>query len=271
MIRLSNSKWMLIFTKLLILLVVAKGVSLLIWWSCPSEGVELSIKENYQPKYQRVNFKNMIEKDKSQADKAVKQTADGGINITNMILKALYGTKDKGYAIVAMKATPKKTSIIEIDESFRGYRLVAILPKSAKFHRDGSEFILSLDKIKETSATVENRLQDSNIAIDKPAIVSRGDISYYAKNPKQIWKDISIKEIRDGKKIKGFKVTKINPNSRFARLGLQRGDLIIKANNMHLRSYREALQIYKKIDKLDAIQIVVMRNNQEVELVYEIN
>ncbi len=31
------------------------------------------------------------------------------------------------------------------------------------------------------------------------------------------------------------------------------------------------MDIYAKIDKLDTIQIVVMRNNQEKELIYEIN
>ena len=272
MIKLSNSKFISIITKLLILLVVAKGISLFVWWYLPSDGVELNIKENYQPKYQRVDFKNMITTSKVKETSKVKQTTDSGIGITSMTLKGLYGTKNKGFVIVAMKSTPKKTSIVGIGESFHGYILKSIFLRSAKFHKNGSDFILSLEKIKNSSAiTRVKKKAIGSIGIDTPVDVSRQDISYYAKNPKQIWKDISIKEIRNGRKIKGFKVTKIDPNSKFATLGLQKGDLIIRANNVKLQSYREALQIYKNIDKLDTIQIVVMRNNQEVELVYEIN
>ena len=87
----------------------------------------------------------------------------------------------------------------------------------------------------------------------------------------KIWKNISIHEVKKNGKINGFKVNKINQNSVFAKLGLKEGDLIIKLNNKKLDSYREALKIYKHIDDLDSVQIVVMRNNQEVELVYEIN
>jgi hypothetical protein len=51
MINLSNSKMFNLITKLLILLAVAKSISLAIWWFLPSEGVELQVKENYKPKY----------------------------------------------------------------------------------------------------------------------------------------------------------------------------------------------------------------------------
>ena len=269
MIKLSNSKFILIVTKLLILLVVAKALSLFIWWYFPSDGVGLSIKENYQPKYQRVTFNNMIINTKVKESSQVKQATDSGISITNMILKGLYGTESKGFVIVAMKSTPKKTSIIGVGESFGGYELKSIHIRSAKFHKNGSDFILLLDEIKKASSVIKAKKRA--IDTETPGIVSRKDIAYYAKNPKQIWREISIKEVKDGKKIKGFKVTKIDSKSRFARLGLLKGDVIIRANNVKLTSYREALEIYNKINQLDTVQIVVMRNNQEVELVYEIN
>lgn len=59
MIKLS--KPLAILTKLLLLLAFAKAISLGVWLYLPSDGVELSLKESYQPKYQRVNFSNMIQ------------------------------------------------------------------------------------------------------------------------------------------------------------------------------------------------------------------
>ncbi len=282
MIKLFNSKFISILSKILILIVIAKSLSLILWWYLPSDTIELSVKENYQPKYQRVNFKNMIERVKIKKvlkPKVVEKVVDTGISITSMLLKGLYGKQTKGFVIVAMKSTPKKTDIVGVGEEYQGYTLKAIFANSAKFHKDGSDFILSLDMPKDS--TVAKRVKrkvdrssssSSRGATEAPAAtVSRNDISYYAKNPNQIWRDISIKEVKSGNRIRGFKVTKIKRNSKFAKLGLKRGDMIIKANNVRLKSYRDALQIYKNIDKLDMIQIVVMRNNQEVELVYEIN
>ena len=54
-------------------------------------------------------------------------------------------------------------------------------------------------------------------------------------------------------------------------MGLKIGDLITKANNVELKSYRDALNIYTKIDKIDVIQIIIIRNGIEKEIVYEIN
>jgi general secretion pathway protein C len=169
-----------------------------------------------------------------------------------------------------MKSNPKETSIVGIGEMYRGYTLKAILKNGVSFYKNGSNFILSLKKVKDADNKISKYKRKAS-SVNKSSSVSRSDISYYAKNPKQIWRDISIEELRDAKELKGFKVTKINPNSRFAKLGLQKGDIIIKANNIRLRSYMDALKIYNELDKLDVVQIVVQRKNKAVELVYEIN
>ena len=269
MIKLSNSKLISILTKLLILLVLAKAFSLLIWWYFPSDGVELNVKENYQPKYQRVDFKNMLSKPNTKKTSIKKETTKSAISINNMILKGLYGTKSKGFVIVAKKSKPKLTSIVALGESYEGYILKSIFSKSAKFHKNGSDFILSLEEVKNASSItkVNNKSQDAQTQ----TTVTRQDIGYYAKNPDKIWRDISLVEVKKGSELQGFKVAKLNKNSRFASLGLKKGDVIVKANNIRLKSYLDALQIYKNIDDLDAVQIVVMRDNQEVELVYEID
>ncbi len=274
MIKLSNSKILSIASLLLILVLVAKSLSLLLMWFLPSEGVSLHIKPNLQPKYQRVDFKNMLTPQVKKAQVKQVTTSNSGISITNMVLKGLYGTKTSGFIIVALKATPKKTTILSVGEVFSGYKLKEIDSNSAIFTRDGTLFTLLLENAKKSAAMVKQSKQKRSVSDDEPImqqVVTRGDIAYYAKHPKQIWKEISIREVRDGKKIKGFKVTRIAPNSKFATIGLKKGDLIIKANNVELKSYRDALNIYAKIDKIDVVQIVIIRNGVEKEIVYEIN
>lgn len=277
--KLSNSAIISIISKLLILLVIAKGLSLVLWWYLPSDGIEMKIKNNYQPKYQRVQLKNMIKQELVVVEKVVEEVLDT-ISITNMLLKGLYGTSTNAFVIVSMKVSPKETEIIGIGEEFKGYKLKSITTDSAIFGKDSKDYILELDDpnnkkgVKGKSVGDITKVSKKKVIVkgnDKPIGVSRKDIAHFAKNPKQIWRDISIKEVKVNGKIIGFNIRSIKKNSKFAILGLQRGDLIIKANNVKLESYKDAINIYKNINKLDTIQIVVIRNEQEVELVYDIN
>lgn len=279
MIKFSNSKLLSIFSKLLILALVAKSISLALMYMLPNDGVSLNIKPSYQPSFQRVDFKNMLDVEVKVADVKKSTTSSGGISITNMLLKGLYGTKESGFVIVSLKATPKKTTILSVGEVFSGYKLESIERTSAIFIKGSTKYTLNLESSK-LSASVGNRVTPVNVNSvddDEPITqkaVTRTDIAHYAKNPKQIWKEISIREVKDAKdakKIKGFKVTRIDPNSKFATMGLKKGDLITKANNVELKSYRDALNIYTKIDKIDVIQIIIIRNGIEKEIVYEIN
>ena len=264
--KVSNLKMLQILTKLLILIAIAKMLTLVMWWYLPNNGVELNQKKNYNPKYIRVDFHSML-KSIHKVKKSIKK--DTGINITDMILKGIYGTKTDGYAILSMKSNPKKTSIIAVGENYNGYKLKAINLYSIVFQRSGKNYILELEKIKkDLSKRVQNVVQEPDI---KAVGVSRNDIEFFEKNPQKIWQQIAIDEVRKNGKINGFKVMRINPNSKFAELGLKKGDIIIKANNIPLKSYKDAIDIYKNINKLDDINVVVLRNNQEKELIYEIN
>ena len=283
--KISNSTIIEVITKLLILLAIAKTISIAVLYFLPADGVELNVKENYQPKYQRVNFKNMIDTHrvakvtKVQEQREVAQSAE---SINNMLLKGLYGNKSRAFVIIAMKAKPKVTEILSIGEVFHGYTLKEVSLKSAIFDRNGRDYILYLENAPKKSNSFIKKVAPKKYPKKvKPKTASpiasssrevrREDISYYANNPDKIWQDISINEVMDGKTIKGFKVTRINSISIFAMLGLKRGDLIISANNVELKTYRDVIGIYEKINDLDTVQIIVIRNNQEMELVYEIN
>jgi type II secretion system protein C len=264
MIKLSNSKLLQIFTNLLILLALSKAISLVALWYFPSEGVDVSIKENYQPTYQRVDFSNMF--DKTQGRKNSTSSNQENISITNMVLKGLYGTSSSGYVVVAMKSSPKDTSIVGVKQEYQGYLLKSILASSVVFLKQNKEYVLSLEDAQKSSTAF-----NADNGGDLQHYVSRQDIETYTKNPESIWKDISIVEVKDKDKISGFKVTNINSNSKFATLGLKKGDVITKVNNAPLTSYKAAIDVYKNLDKLHTLQIVVTRDEQEKELVYEID
>ena len=278
MIKLSNTKLLSITTKMLILVLIAKSVSLGLMWILPNDGISLELNPNYQPKYQRVDFRYMLEESlKKEQKQKVIVNSSGGISITNMLLKGLYGTENSGFVILALKSSPKNTTILSIGEVYSGYTLKSIKSQSATFLKNGTTFVLQLETTKQSSPAVNIPVRPALLTSEyieplTQQVVTRKDIQYYAKNPKKIWKEISIYEVKskDSKSIKGFKITRIDPKSRFATMGLKKGDLIIKANNIKLTSYRDALNLYTKIDKIDTIQIIVIRNGIEKEIIYDI-
>lgn len=282
MIKVSKSTLLHLFIRLLSLVAIAKIISLVALWYLPSDGVELNVKTSKQPKYRRIDFKNMIKE-----IKAVKLNADGtpisnkkgkNISITSMILKGFYGSSSNSYAILALKKSPRKTSIIAIGEKFASFQLKLIKPRGVVFTKAGKEYILNLPEVKKTSSITSAK--SKSVSKVKPSSlsdttrtndISRKEIAFYSKNPKQMWKDIKIVDHKVNKKLVGFKIKRINKDSKFSALGLRVGDIIIKANNVVLKSYKDVFNIYKKIDKLNTVQLVVLRDNQEKEFIYEIN
>jgi type II secretion system protein C len=269
MTKFSNS-WLLgAITKLLILLVVAKSVSLALWQFLPSEGVNLQAQSDYKPQYQKVDFKNMISGAATASSATEVASVANSESVTNMLLIGLYGAGSHGFAIVALKSSPKATTVISVGEIFSGYELKTILSDSVVFTKQNKDYVLrmNVDGAKNNGESFVNKVESE----DGQAVetnVSREDIRSYAQNPNEIWKDISIVELKNNQ---GFEITNVRKGSKMETLGLQKGDIMIRANNSELKSYKDAIELYKNIDTLRTINLVVLRNNQEKEFTYEIN
>ncbi len=265
MSKVSNS-YLSIFVKLLFLLALAKSIALALWWFLPDDGVSLKEHTNFNPPYHRITFKNMLTTKSVQKHTIVQAN---GISITNMILKGLYGNKKEGFIIVALKSSPRKTSLVSVGKEYSGYRLKSIFKDGVLFVKNGKEFILKIKNKRNSANSHSSIVKVQNE--DSVHNVSRQDIRYYEKHPNQIWRDISIMERKNGKKIDGFRVTRVRRGSKMDTLGLKRGDIIIKANNVDLNSYKSVFDLYKNISNIDTLQLVVLRDNEEKELVYEIH
>jgi len=269
--NLSNSNFLHFVIKALFLLLLAKLISVVLLWFLPAQTEEFHEENTRVLPYENLNFRNLLSTPSSKkTTKVVKRAPKETASIHDMILHGLYGNSDYGYAIVATKSNPKKTEIISVGEKFRGYILKSIALNHVVFTKNAKEYILEFNKIKNTKSSishvqVEQKTPEGNL------VVSRNEIKYYEKNPSQIWKDIAIDEIKKNHKIVGFKVKHVRKNSKIAALGLQRGDIILKANGVRLDSYNKAFKIYKDINKLESLSLVIKRGNEEKELIYEIH
>ena len=257
------------FLTLLVLLLVAKMIGVALFWFLPLEGKELRKYYSFTPDFVHIDlaraFGFSYKVTRSGVSTSVQRPSS---SISSLVLKGLYGNDKKGFAMIAKKGNENKVAIVAIGESFEGYTLKSIGIDDVVFSKGGRDYTLKLQKSKQIAAVSVHYEAEDEETLHR---VDNHDVEYFANHPKEIWKNISIKERRKNGQIEGFEVRWIKPGSKFAALGLKKGDLIIKANNKKLQSYKDALDIYKKIGKLDEISIIVLRNNQEKELVYEIN
>jgi len=266
--KLSNMKFIALISRLLVLLLLAKLISLGVWWYLPSEGVELNVKKSYQAKYQRVTFQNMLETLKPTHAEEKEETAKAA-SINSLLLKGLYGSRHNGFAIIAKKSRPQETSIVAVGESYAGYTLKEIALHEVIFTKNSKEYKLSLAQEDAKFATAVQRVtSQSDESLEKR--VSRADIKAYSDDPSRIWKDIGIQQIMDGKKITGFRVIRVKRGSKMETLGLLKGDIITKANNVPFTSLNDVFKLYKNIHKIETLALTIMRNNQEKEIIYEI-
>ena len=278
-----NPSLLRVIRNILIIILVAKAISLVMLWYFQSEGVEYHSSSSKLPTYKRYNANNIIKQTHHQAvatkevvkaptTEEEKALAAYGPNISNMLLKGLYKRKNGGVVIIALKAKPKDSEVIGVGDVYQGYTLKKVLKNGAIFDKNSKTYSLYYSKESKEEKRSRRRAPVKHALQEGGGIkqVNKSDIVHYAKNVKQIWKDIGIVEVKKKGKIVGFKVTRIKANTPFAQLGLRKGDIIIKANNKTMTSYKDAIAIYKGIDKLEALELIVLRNNKETEIVYEI-
>ena len=120
------------------------------------------------------------------------------------------------------------------------------------------------------SETKDNLKQD--IIVDGSSVkIKRNYLNSYVQDIDKVWNNISIQEIRKNNKIEGFKINKIVKDSVFGKLGLEKNDIIKSINNKMLTSYSDAFKVYNNINSTKYLNIEVLRNNEILELNYEID
>ena len=241
----------------------------------PKSGVDFEVKKDIALEYRKFTIKKLFKEKEKQSIKVVKKVNQEYKLLSNITLKAVYAINaQKAWIIIANKAG--KTFILSVDEDHKGYKLIKVQSKYVIFEKANQEYKVELLKDK-LNYSIKKMLKDSPkveseiIVLDDKVSVQRAYLNSYINNFEKIWKDITIIENKNKNgDIDGFKVTRVKAKSTFAKLGLEKGDIIKSINNIILRSYNDAFSIYKKINKIKDLNILILRNGREMELNYEI-
>ncbi|MCK5854817.1 MAG: hypothetical protein KAG56_06310 [Sulfurovaceae bacterium] len=201
-------------------------------------------------------------------------------NMDDYRLLALYSSED---TLIVSLAKGAKTKVLARGESFNGFKLKSAGKNFALFEKSGKDFRKFLRNVKKkkkkdsiakrvTNASPKEPTKKGIVATNggEMKVVSKGLLSSYTKDIDKVWKDIGIGEHKVNGVLKGFKVNFIKRNSDFEKLGLKKGDILTSINGQELDSYNAAFSFYKEMDSIENLTLSIKRNNQDMELEYEI-
>jgi len=207
-------------------------------------------------------------------------------SIKDIVLKAVYNSSSTTVVTVEYK---RKTKILGRGDELNGFVLEGGGSNYATFTKGGKVYRVDLAKSKKSgssSGSIKPSRATHNRTSHKPKaatpegeitdagdhrLVDRALITHYAKNLDDIRKNIGVVEVKEGKKLKGFKITFVKRGSPFAKLGVKRGDIIKSINGQEINSYNAAFETYKNIENVENLTLVIQRGKEEMELEYEIN
>ncbi|MGZ5208079.1 MAG: hypothetical protein ACXWB0_03585 [Sulfuricurvum sp.] len=207
----------------------------------------------------------------------------GAINtktVTSMMLvpqvhriKAIYRSADGSFVSIS---DANKTTIVALQGIYKKtFRLSALSNTTALFRGYGKTYRLrlgfddNLSRQEIVTRSIPDPTKAQSIENEWRSITYQ-TIADQLNNLQNLEKTIDVTPSMSAGKITGFRVNTIAPDSVFAQLGIVGGDVIQSVNNKKLESYSDALAVIGQLPHLRSIRIIVLRNNLQKELVYEI-
>jgi general secretion pathway protein C len=275
----SKTGYMTAALRVLVLLLAVKIVwfiAEMIWF--PAEGVNHADDRHAKPLYYKVKLTT----NKTVAPPVVKKKPVGSIK--DIKLLGVYSAPDVTVVTIKYKG---KTKVLGRGDAVNGFTLEGAGNDFATFSKNGKMYRVDLIKPKRKgSGSIEsvptpktdhkadsggNEDEGEIIDVGDHKIVERSLFDHYVTHMDDIYKNIGIKEIKKGGKIEGFKITFVKRGSPFAKLGVQRGDIIKSVNGQELTSYNAAMEVYRSMNDVQNITLEIQRGDQKMELEYEIN
>lgn len=187
-------------------------------------------------------------------------------------LKAIYSTSSNGGWVIVQNSD--NSTILSQWDEVDGYILTKLFKNYVIFEKAAKEYRLEIKQQENISYEISQTVDDIKERIvvkDDVVTIDRKYLNSYVSDINKVWNDIAINEVKNGDTIEGFAISKVNENSVFKKLGLKNGDIIKSVNNNTLASYADAFKIYNNINNTKYLSIEILRNNEVMELNYEID
>ena len=216
----------------------------------------------------------------------VKKPISSEFLLTAFAINSIFISSDGNMVIVS---NPKGGVFLSLNDSYKGYRLVEVCQKKAKFQKGINYYWAFLNPddekaFKKNSNTsnagvVTNQSSNIRTTIAKNMFekikfkngkyyIPRDLLDEYS-NLKNIFSTIGIQVYSINNAI-SFKVSYISASSIFSKLGLRQGDMIVKMNNLPFKSASQPMKLFQNIKNLKQLKLTIQRYGKTKELKYEV-
>ncbi len=255
-----------------IVVVITYFLSVLVFIFLPKNGIEYeqsNLKKLYYGDYKGFySQKDITKKVEVKKKRDIKKLSDYS-------LKAIYAKSDLSGWVIVEQNKSQKSIILEQNSKLDDYVLKKLFKNYVVFEKNDTEYKLAMPKNKnvkyEIESTDENSIKEKVVVSGNSVRLERSYLNSYVTNIEKIWNNIAISDYKENGKLAGFKVMKINKKSAFAKLGLKKGDIIKAINGNDLKSYADAFNIYNNINKMDYLNLQILRDKEILEINYEID
>lgn len=188
----------------------------------------------------------------------------------------LIGTLVAGDESIALIEINKKIQIFHLDDSLPGGGNIGGIKRNKVTIRNNDESTTELllrDEMSRNSATKAKSPAGSGISSvgENRWAVSRKTADAARTNIAEQLRLAQMEPRIVNGTTDGFLVRKLYTKSLLAQMGIRRGDIILRVNNMTLDSPEKALQILQQLREARQLTVDLERNDKPMTFAYEIN
>jgi len=288
---------------LLLGLVVAKGIwSIIEFRYLPKKGMDVKEEYGLKPLYYHYNLASKKEIIKPIVHKkAPKKVVMPKVvqkkilpeKIESFHFKGLYNSPEKKLIVIEYKGN---SFVLGVGEELEGYKLLSLHGTKALFIKGGKRYTLDIyqDEKKSKAMNLPSqgtpsistrapaqhmqqretpRSQAAALTIRKEGettIIPKDLFDRYRTDLRHLQRSINAVPYMVNGQIEGFRVNYIKKGSDFAKLGIQKGDILLSINGEPLNDLSVPIKFFKNLNTMTAATFTIKRGNEIKELEYEV-
>ncbi len=156
--------------------------------------------------------------------------------------------------------------LLELGDDIQGCDLVDVLQGSARIQCSGKEYVLELrNSVGDVLLQAE---YEQSLAQTKTVVLSKEEVADYIKEKQRLVSEIGFLPLVEGQEVVGFTLSKIEPDTKAAMLGLNNGDIIKAVNGVHASESEQFIQTVEGLSDAPEVTVEVDRDGQLMAYTY---
>lgn len=181
----------------------------------------------------------------------------------NWVLSGTFLDADNAHAMFVDESGD--ALLLKLGDSIQGCDLVDVLNDSAKLSCNESEYDLDLrHSVGDLLLQVE---YEKSLAEKEVVFLSKNEISDYINERQKLASEISFLPVIEDEQVVGFALSKIQPDTKAASLGLFNGDVIKSINGVSTAD-PEFMQTINELSDIQEVTVEIDRYGQSIAYTY---